>query len=274
VPSSDRGYRRRSCVGFQALGSTASHARIKRGRRHGENGSRHSARAAPATAICCKASRRIQACSKRSLLAHGAAIVANALRSFGPQPAMSVTSIGYGAGTADLEASRTFCNHGWRSPGKAVRVLTKRCVIEANLDDMNRRFTAIFRKKRSRQVRWTCTHARADEKESSGTLLTCCAPHDTNSLMSLIFAETTRLVRTTAQRRRLPRELVSVTNKLWRSAYQGFASNGRILHARPEYDDCRKLALERTCASASDCGSCDATKEVRRGTIYVPLFHF
>src|SRR5271165_6708564 len=33
----------------------------------------------------------------------GAAIVATLCDSFGPQPAMTVSSIGYGAGTADLE---------------------------------------------------------------------------------------------------------------------------------------------------------------------------
>jgi uncharacterized protein (DUF111 family) len=37
----------------------------------------------------------------------GAAIVATLCDSFGPQPPISVTAIGYGAGTADLKASPT-----------------------------------------------------------------------------------------------------------------------------------------------------------------------
>ena len=69
----------------------------------------------------------------------GAAIVATLCDHFGPQPAMKISAIGYGAGTADLEsqpnvlrimageiAATTTDTHGG-----TIRVL------EANLDDMN-----------------------------------------------------------------------------------------------------------------------------------------
>ena len=69
----------------------------------------------------------------------GAAIVATLCDHFGPQPAMKVTAIGYGAGTADLESQpNVLRTNGGRSRreshrhhGGAIRVL------EANLDDMN-----------------------------------------------------------------------------------------------------------------------------------------
>ena len=69
----------------------------------------------------------------------GAAIVATLCDSFGPQPAMAVSAIGYGAGTTDLEGQPNVMRlmigeaaqkNEW-GDGRIIRVL------EANLDDMN-----------------------------------------------------------------------------------------------------------------------------------------
>ena len=86
------------------------------------------------------------------------------------------------------------------------------------------------------------------KKNRPGTLLTVLSkPADANSLMSLIFAETTTFgVRTyRAQRRVLPRESVSVTTSYGDVRIKLSRVNGRILHVAPEYDDCRKLAVEQ-----------------------------
>jgi uncharacterized protein (DUF111 family) len=83
------------------------------------------------------------------------------------------------------------------------------------------------------------------KKNRPGTLLTVlCKPQDTNNLMSLIFAETTTfgLRSYTAQRRILPREHVTVTTSFGPVRIKLSRLNGRILHATPEYEDCRKLA--------------------------------
>ena len=74
-----------------------------------------------------------------------------------------------------------------------------------------------------------------------------CKPQDTNALMSLIFAETTTFGARTyrAQRRALPRELVKVTTSFGDVRVKLSRVNGRILHVAPEYDDCRKLAVEK-----------------------------
>jgi uncharacterized protein (DUF111 family) len=85
------------------------------------------------------------------------------------------------------------------------------------------------------------------KKNRPGTLLTIlCRPEDTNALMSLIFAETTTFgVRThRAQRRALPREWVNVSTAYGSVRIKLSRSNGHILHVTPEYDDCRKLAVE------------------------------
>jgi uncharacterized protein (DUF111 family) len=86
------------------------------------------------------------------------------------------------------------------------------------------------------------------KKNRPGTLLTVlCRPQDTNSLMSLIFAETTTFGARTyqAQRRTLPRESVNVHTQYGDVRIKLSRVNGRILHVTPEFEDCRKLAVEK-----------------------------
>src|ERR1700686_3261141 len=154
----------------------------------------------------------------------GAAIVATLCESFGPQPAMSVSAIGYGAGTADLEGQPNVVRIMiGDAVGATKRTQAEACatefdeeiaVIEANLDDMNPQIYGYFLEKAlgagALDVYTTPVQMK---KNRPGTLLTVlCKPQDTNTLMSLIFAETTTFGARTyrAQRRTLPREFVSV----------------------------------------------------------------
>jgi uncharacterized protein (TIGR00299 family) protein len=192
----------------------------------------------------------------------GAAIVATLCDSFGPQPAMSVSAIGYGAGTADLEGQpnvvRIMVGEEVRlrkdeergaQPGLAVPLGVEEeiAVIEANLDDMNPQIYGYFLEKAleagALDVYTTPVQMK---KNRPGTLLTVlCKPQDTNALTSLIFAETTTFgVRTyRAQRRVLPREWVNVGTEFGEVRIKVSRVNGRILHVAPEFEDCRKLAV-------------------------------
>ena len=181
----------------------------------------------------------------------GAAIVATLCDSFGPQPPMTVASIGYGAGTADLEGQpnvlRIMVGEAAEKvvPGYDEEI----AVIEANLDDMNPQiYGYVLEKALAAGALDVYTTPVQMKKNRPGTLLTIlCNPQDTNTLMSLIFAETTTFgVRTyRAQRRTLPRESVSVSTPYGDVRIKLSRVNGRILHVAPEYDDCRKLAAER-----------------------------
>ncbi|MGC1367313.1 MAG: nickel pincer cofactor biosynthesis protein LarC [Candidatus Acidiferrum sp.] len=192
----------------------------------------------------------------------GAAIVATLCEAFGPQPAMSVSAIGYGAGTADLEGQpnvvRIMVGEVVAERGEKERAQTEVCatafdeeiaVIEANLDDMNPQIYGYFLEKAlgmgALDVYTTPVQMK---KNRPGTLLTVlCKPADTNLLMSLIFAETTTFgVRTyRAQRRVLPREWVNVATEFGDVRIKVSRVNGRILHVAPEFEDCRKLAVEK-----------------------------
>ena len=194
----------------------------------------------------------------------GAAIVATLCDSFGPQPPMSVSAIGYGAGTADLEGQPNVLRimvgeEVSATKGEEQGALAgvpgllgfdeEIAVIEANLDDMNPQIYGYFLEKAlgagALDVYTTPVQMK---KNRPGTLLTVlCKPQDTNALMSLIFAETTTFgVRTyRAQRRVLPREWVDVATDYGDVRIKVSRVNGRILHVAPEFEDCRKLAEEK-----------------------------
>jgi hypothetical protein len=181
----------------------------------------------------------------------GAAIVATLCDSFGPQPPMSVTAIGYGAGTADLEGQPNVVRImiGEAAEKTVAGFDEEIAVIEANLDDMNPQIYGYFLEKAlAAGALDVYTTPVQMKKNRPGTLLTVlCKPQDTNTLMSLIFAETTTFGARTyrAQRRTLPREFVNVGTAYGDVRIKISRVNGRILHVAPEYDDCRKIAVEK-----------------------------
>jgi uncharacterized protein (TIGR00299 family) protein len=181
----------------------------------------------------------------------GAAIVATLCDFFGPQPAMSVSAIGYGAGSSDLEDQPNVVRIMiGEAAEKAVPGFDDEiAVIEANLDDMNPQIYGYFLEKAlAAGALDVYTTPVQMKKNRPGTLLTLLSkPMDTNMLMSLIFAETTTLgVRTyTARRRTLPREIVNVHTQYGDVHIKLARINGSIRHVAPEYEDCRKLASEK-----------------------------
>jgi uncharacterized protein (TIGR00299 family) protein len=181
----------------------------------------------------------------------GAAIVATLCETFGPQPPMSVSAIGYGAGTADLEGQPNVVRiMVGEAAETTIAVFDEEiAVIEANLDDMNPQIYGYFLEKALAEGALDVyTTPVQMKKNRPGTLLTVlCKPQDTNALISLIFAETTTFGARSyrAQRRVLPREWVKVGTEFGDVRVKISRVNGRILHVAPEYDDCRKLAVEK-----------------------------
>jgi pyridinium-3,5-bisthiocarboxylic acid mononucleotide nickel chelatase len=207
---------------------------------------------APATATLLKGKPTYSNGVQRELVTPtGAAIVATLCDHFGPQPPMTVSAIGYGAGTADLEGQPNVVRIMIGQPAeKLVAGFDEEIsVIEANLDDMNPQIYGYFLEKAlAAGALDVYTTPVQMKKNRPGTLLTVlCKPQDASALTTLIFAETTTFgVRTTtAQRRILPREHVSVSTSYGDVRVKLSRINGRIQHAAPEFDDCRKLAVEK-----------------------------
>jgi hypothetical protein len=207
---------------------------------------------APATAKLLQGKPTYSSGVQRELVTPtGAAIVAALCDSFGPQPSMSVSAIGYGAGSADLEGQpnvlRIMIGEAAEKvvPGYEQEI----AVLEANLDDMNPQIYGYFQERAlAAGALDVFTTAVQMKKNRPGTLLTVlCEPADASALTSLIFAETTTfgVRRYSAQRRVLPREFVNVSTSFGDVRIKLSRVNGHILHVAPEYDDCRKLAVAK-----------------------------
>ncbi len=181
----------------------------------------------------------------------GAAIVATLCEQFGPQPAMSVSAIGYGAGTADLEEQPNVVRImiGETAEKTIAGFAEEISVIEANLDDMNPQIYGYFSEKAlAAGALDVYTTPVQMKKNRPGTLLTLlCKPQDERALMALIFAETTTFGARSyrAQRRALPREFMTVRTQYGDVRMKVARLNGKIRHAAPEFEDCKKLAEEK-----------------------------
>src|SRR6202795_2505810 len=242
-----------SCIGFHALGIerfACSPLNVGGGTAKMAHGMLPVP--APATARLLQGAPTFSNGVQRELVTPtGAALVATLCDSFGPQPPMSVSAIGYGAGTADLPGQPNVVRIlvGEAAEKTVAGFDEEIAVIEANLDDMNPQIYGYFSEKAlAAGALDVYTTPVQMKKNRPGTLLTVlCKPQDTNALMSLVFAETTTFGARTyrAQRRILPRESLNVSTTFGDVRIKISRVNGRILHVAPEYDDCRKLAVEK-----------------------------
>jgi uncharacterized protein (TIGR00299 family) protein len=178
----------------------------------------------------------------------GAAIVSTLCESFGPQPPMSVSAIGYGAGTADLEGQPNVLRLmvGDADEKRSTVSSETICVLEANLDDMNPQIYGYFLEKAlaagALDVFSTAVQMKKNRPGMLATVL--CKPEDAAKFQDLLFTETTTLgVRSyVAERQVLPREWATVSTSFGEVRIKVARVNGHIRQASPEFEDCRKLA--------------------------------
>lgn len=182
----------------------------------------------------------------------GAAILTTLGSEFGNPPAMTLQSVGYGAGTRDFpipnvlrlcigELQEQEIPKGQKETGQEQVI-----VIETNIDDMNPQFyeyvmDQLF-KAGALDVYLTPVLMK---KSRPGTLLTVvCTPSLLPEISSLILRETTTLgVRwQTMERTKAERELIDWDTPYGKVKVKVARWNGRILNATPEYEDCKKIA--------------------------------
>jgi uncharacterized protein (TIGR00299 family) protein len=187
----------------------------------------------------------------------GAAIVAAVVSKFGPQPQMTVGTIGLGAGSAQLaeqpnvlrlfvgESAALGANAMWNGAVLDEDIV----VLEANLDDMNPQLYGYFAERALEAGAMDVFSIPVQMKKNRpGQLVTVlCRPADLEKFSELLFRETTTLgVRqSSVKRRTLQREIVGVETSLGTIRLKVARLNGHVLNAAPEYEDCRKAAAER-----------------------------
>lgn len=205
---------------------------------------------APATAELVRGAPTYSSGIERELLTPtGAAILTTIVRRFGPLPPMRLEAIGYGSGTADLPSQanvlRMFVGESAESPLACDETIS---IIEASVDDLNPQVYAYFAERALAAGALDVSSAPLQMKKGRpGQLITVLAPHGrADALVDLFFRETTTIgVRAWEARRRvMAREMVRVETPYGAVAVKVSRLDGRVLNAAPEFEDCRRLALE------------------------------
>jgi pyridinium-3,5-bisthiocarboxylic acid mononucleotide nickel chelatase len=186
----------------------------------------------------------------------GALLVSSYAKSYGPVPAMTVTHIGYGAGTRDFADApnvlRVMVGEGIGTP-KGVPYSgvphSAVVVIECEIDDMNPQIFGTLMDRLLAEGALDVFYTSVQMKKNRpGTLLTIVAPPDRRDrLTSIVFTETTSIgVRYREMMREcLERDTVSVKTPLGDIRMKVARRNGHVLNSSPEFDDCARIARER-----------------------------
>jgi uncharacterized protein (TIGR00299 family) protein len=186
----------------------------------------------------------------------GAALVSTLATGFGPVPPIRIECIGYGAGTADLPAHPNIVRLMLGEKAEEVGVGPGRAgdetvlVIEANIDDMNPQLYGYFAEKAlaAGALDVTCTPVQMKKNRPGLMVSVLTRPEFESALTRLLFAETTTIgVRITEARRKvLDREVVTVETAYGAVKMKVARLEGNTANAAPEFEDCRRLAEEKS----------------------------
>lgn len=173
----------------------------------------------------------------------GAAIATTLAVSFGALPAMRISAIGYGAGERDFPEHANVLRVMIGEASGASEATTV-AVLEANIDDSSPEVLGYAMERLLEGGALDVTLSPIFMKKNRpGTLVRAIArPEDQERLAALLFAETSTLgLRVyTAERRLQARHIVEVQTPHGR-VHVKVSADG---HFAPEYEDCRRLALE------------------------------
>ncbi|MEO8100294.1 MAG: nickel pincer cofactor biosynthesis protein LarC [Acidobacteriota bacterium] len=171
----------------------------------------------------------------------GAALAAALAVTFGPLPAMSITTIGYGAGDRDFKHHANVLRVLIGEPSTAPES-TLVSVIEANIDDSSPQILGYaLEKLMSAGALDASLSPLQMKKNRPGSLLKVIAkPEDQERLAQIVFAESSTLgLRIyTAERRIQTREIITVETQ-YGPITGKLSPQGAFT---PEYEDCKAIA--------------------------------
>lgn len=173
----------------------------------------------------------------------GAALVSTLAAGFGPVPSMRLMSQGFGAGDKDFPSQANVLRVLIGERTQASEATTVR-VLEANIDDSTPQMLgfAMERLFEAGALDVTLTPVFMKKQRAATQISVIARPENTGTLSSILFAETTTLgIRILeAQRCVLGRQFEEIATSY--GTVRVKRSDGGAV--APEYDDCRKLALE------------------------------
>ncbi|MDH7602372.1 MAG: nickel pincer cofactor biosynthesis protein LarC [Armatimonadota bacterium] len=193
----------------------------------------------------------------------GAALLAVLAKSFGPMPAMRITSIGWGAGKMDLDvpnvlrvligdevsADLSDCDaecqtreQGESSHGELETV----AILETNIDDLSPQVYELLMDRLFAEGALDVYLTPIQMKKSRPAVLVSiiCSPELVDRLSDILFAETSTLGIRVDYRKRicLAREHLTVDTPYGRIRIKVARRAGQVVNAQPEYEDCKSAA--------------------------------
>ncbi|HTG00356.1 MAG TPA: nickel pincer cofactor biosynthesis protein LarC [Nitrospirota bacterium] len=179
----------------------------------------------------------------------GAALASTLASSSGPLPHLKIHAVAYGAGGREIPGRpnvlRLMIGEPIPSFDEDASV-----VIETNIDDMNPQvYGHLMEKLMARGAQDVYLTPIIMKKGRPAVLLSVLAEHATvDALLAVLFRETTSIgvrLRETG-RKKLPREIVPVETAYGSARVKVSRQGEEILTITPEYEDCRRLAEERS----------------------------
>ncbi len=202
----------------------------------------------PATAELLRGFPAVDTGVRRELVTPtGAAILTTLAVSAGAMPAMTVSAVGYGAGSMDLETPnviRLFVGESAAPSGRETIVQ-----VETTVDDMSPQLYEPLMERLFEAGALDVYLTPVIMKRSRpGVVLTAlCAPDRVADLSRALFEESSTIgVRWTAyQRARLEREMVTFPTAYGPVAFKVSRLEGRVVTVTPEFEEVRRIAKEK-----------------------------
>lgn len=181
----------------------------------------------------------------------GAAIITTLAQAWGRMPAMTVSAIGYGAGTRDLPDTanvlRCFVGEPTAPAATAGDTITQ---IETTIDDMS---PQLYEPLMERLLAVGAVDVFLTpvimKRSRPGTVLTAlCPPACIDAVSRVLFEESSTIgVRwSTRERQILPREMVTLTTSYGSLPFKVSRLAGRVVTVTPEFADVARVAREKS----------------------------
>jgi uncharacterized protein (TIGR00299 family) protein len=244
-----------ACIGLHRLGIDAVHCSalpIGGGMVSGPHG--RIPVPAPGTAELLKGFPVVDTGVQRELVTPtGAAILTTLAAAAGRMPPMTVSAVGYGAGTMELETPNVIrllvgessAPAAATAPGETETVVQ----VETTVDDMSPQlYDPLMERLFSAGALDVYLTPVIMKKSRPGIVLVAlCPPALAPALARILFEESTTIgVRWTAYHRaRLPREMVTLPTSLGTVTFKVARLDGQVITVTPEFDEIRRLARDK-----------------------------
>lgn len=182
----------------------------------------------------------------------GATLLASLVERFGARPPMKIVRSGYGAGTRDTAGNANVLRVTLGeeiTEAESVSAEEQVAVIEAAIDDMNPQLYGYFQERalEAGALDVYATPVQMKKNRPALMITLICPAGLLDPLCRLVFAETTTIgLRYSFSRRKtLQREVIPMRTVYGMVNIKVSRLEGRTINASPEYEDCRRLALEK-----------------------------